>query len=89
MVYESKIREDFQRRQEAVEQRLHKEEKQKQLLVDEVLAKKLQEDEELQHKRWMEQVMEEENRLENLGKKRGKDNLQRNSKECRDNSQRS
>ena len=34
--------------------------------MDEALAKKLQEDEELQNQKWMEQVMEEENRLEKL-----------------------
>ena len=51
IIQENKIREDFKRRQEAEEQKLHEEEKQKQILLDEVLAKKLQGEEELKHKR--------------------------------------
>ena len=66
IVHENKIREDFKRRQEAEEQKLCEEEKQKQILLDEALAKKLQDEEELKHKRQMECVMEEENRQEKL-----------------------
>ena len=40
-VYESKLRENFRIRQEAVEKRFREEEKKKQLLLDETLAKKI------------------------------------------------
>ena len=45
-VYENKIRENFRIRQEAEEQRLKEEERQKQMELDKILAMKLQQDEE-------------------------------------------
>ena len=45
-VYENKIRENFRIRQEAEEQRLREEERQKQIELDKMLAMKLQQDEE-------------------------------------------
>ena len=49
-VYENKIRENFRIRQEAEEQRLREEERQKQIELDKMLATKLQQDEKNQRK---------------------------------------
>ena len=46
VVYENKIRENFRIRQEAKEQRLREEKRQKQIELDKMLAMKLQQDEE-------------------------------------------
>ena len=45
-VYENKVRENFRIRQEAEEQRLRDEERQKQIELDKMLAMKLQKDKE-------------------------------------------
>ena len=60
--YENKLREDFKSRQEAKEQRLQEEERQKQIELDKMLAIKLQQDEENHHRHQVE--LEEEKRLQ-------------------------
>ena len=60
-VYENKIRENFRIRQEAEEQRLREEERQKQIELDKILAMKLQQDEENHRRQQIE--LEEKERL--------------------------
>ena len=59
--YENKLREDFKSRQEAKEQRLQEEERQKQIELDKMLAIKLEQDEENHRRHQVE--LEEEKRL--------------------------
>ena len=64
--HENKIREDFRRRQEAEERKLHKEENRRQILLDKVLAKELQVEEECEHMRQVSGIIEEVGRQEEL-----------------------
>ena len=64
--HENKIREEFIRRQEAEEQKLHKEENRRQILLDKVLAKELQVEEEWEHMRQVSGIIEEVGRQEKL-----------------------
>ena len=59
--HENRIQESFRLRQEAKEQRLRGEERQKQLMLDRALTKKLQEEEEKQYRQCLE--LEEKERL--------------------------
>ena len=59
--HENKIQESLRIRQEAEEQKLREEEKQKQMMLDEALAKKVQEDKEKQHRQQIE--LEERKKL--------------------------
>ena len=69
--YENKLKADFKSRQEAEEQRLREEERQKQIELDKMFAIKLQQDEENHHRHqmalekekrlWVQQKIEEEN----------------------------
>ena len=64
--HENKIRDEFRKRQETEEWKLHEEENRRQILLDEVLAKELQVEEEWEHMRPVGGIIEEVGRKEKL-----------------------